>query len=360
MYLPKTTDYSSWAPGAANNEALRVEVMAQTAGQWCNLWRRWLIWLVLAGTAVIIGPKAAWGPYQYRHAIDDPLGRQKSQVYDVHGEYAVRGRKVHLASLRRMFDTGIKKLAGLHDVPAAWRCFIHDNDVVALKFSRPGNKLGTNQAVAAALLQCLYEAGFKPENFMLVGLDELPDEAVGTRPWRYGWQTQKVDFASSSDYLAQWLQEVTAIINVPSIMDDNITGLRCCLTNLSWPLLKSPARLYINHGDPFIPEIYELPQIRGKVRLHIANALRILYHGGPQVRETYIDEHGTLIFSVDPVALDRVALELIRRARRNLHLPAGANENISASYLETAYAMGLGYNDLNDFIDYHFLKHEKN
>ncbi len=193
---------------------------------------------------------------------------------------------------------------------------------------------------------------------MLVGLEKLPEEAKGTIPWQYGWQKEKVDFGSDKDYLAAWLDQVTAIINVPTLMDDNILGLRCAMANLSFPLVKSPGRLYQhmrmdlkNCGDPFVPEIYNLPQIKGKVRLHIANGLRILYYGGPVVRQTYVREASTLIFSTAPVALDRRGLELLRSSRREMVMPSGVSATLNAPYLLTAQAMGLGYQDLN-FIEY--------
>jgi hypothetical protein len=318
---------------------------------------------------MVIGRSGAETPFPYRHAIDDPLRRQKSYVfeetpdavYDVYGEYVIRGTRIHNASLKAIFNTGIKKLAGCDDPNQAWRSFIHDDDVVALKFTSVGSDpLGTNRAFAAALLQCLYQAGFKPDHFMLVGLDDLPDEAKGTRPCRYGWQQKKTDFGSDSDYLAQWLDDVTAVINIPSIMDDNIIGLHGALANLTWPMIKSPARFYQynSRGDPFIPEIFNLPQIRGKVRLHIANALRILYYGGPIVRQHFVYEYGAVLFSLDPVAMDLAAMKIINRIRRDNFMPANVPDNISVTYLQTAQDLGLGYCDLN-FIDYQHIPHEK-
>ena len=285
-------------------------------------------------------------------AIDDPLEQQKTTVRDVFGEYAIRGTKIHSASIRSMINTGITKLADRSDPNQAWRRFIHDEDIVALKFTRVGSQaLGTNHSLAVLLLQCLEHAGFQRDRIMIVGLDNWNPQQHGTRPWNYGWQKKQADLGSDHDYLAQWLDEVTAIINIPSIMDDNIIGLRCALANLSLPLLKRPARLYKNRGDPFIVEVYDLPQIRGKVRLHIANALRILYYGGPHVHPTYTYERGTLIFSRDGVALDRVALEILHTLRRDQPMPPNVSDRLFAPYLDTAYAMGLGYNDLN-FIEY--------
>ena len=258
-----------------------------------------------------------------------------------------------------MINAGIKALAQIDDPNQAWRTFISDDDIVALKFNCIGEKeLGTNTVVCEAILNQLFDAGFKAENIIIVGLQNLPDNAQQTRPWHYGWQDETVDFGSDRDHLTLWLKEATAIINIPSIMDDNIIQLRGCLANLSFPLVKSPARLYLNRGDPFINEIYSLPEIRAKVRFHLANGLRILYYGGPKVSQTYIYEHGSLIFATDPVALDHVCLQLINRARRNLPLPQYVPVKINADYLKTAEALGLGYNDLN-FIDYSFSKFEQ-
>ena len=209
--------------------------------------------LVFVAALVVIGPavNAQELPYRFMHAIDDPLELQKSEIWDVYGEFAVRGTTVHRASLHAMLRTGVKSLTGLEDPNEAWRCFISKDDVVALKFTHVGGAdLGTNEALAGALLDVFYEAGFKPENFLIVGLDELPEQADGTRPWRYGWQNKEVDFGADSDCLPVWVDEVTAIINIPSIMDDNIIGLRCSLANLSYPLLKKPARFLLVIAAP--------------------------------------------------------------------------------------------------------------
>lgn len=309
---------------------------------------------------IIAGQAYSQPVRRYRHAIDDPLGRQKSQVFDVGDPYVVRGYTVDRVQLKRIVTTGIKKISGIDEPGAAWRYFLRDEDVIALVFSPVGGpELGTNDDLALVLLEILIENGFKKENLMLVGLEELRDKAEGaqlweyaegTRPWKYGWQEKEVDFGSSKDFLAKWLEDVTAIVNIPTLMDDRIFHLRGALANLTWPLLKSPARLYISDGDPFIPEIYDLPQIRGKVRLHIANSLYIPYYGGPQVIGQHVFEHSSLLFADDPVALDRVALELLRGYRRTEYMPMGVNEAIFADYLVTAEAMGLGYGDLNNIV----------
>lgn len=319
---------------------------------------------VLLTAAAVIGPAGqneAISQEIRAGRIVDPLEQEKTVVWNVYGEFAIRGLNIHRASIRAMLQTGIKKVTGMKDPNQAWHSIIQPDEIVALKFTGIGSRrLGTNTTLAQILLQELYKVGFGPKNFMIVGIDPeyLPEEAAGTIPCQYGWQKEPVDFLGDSDHLANWIDQVTAIINIPTFLDDNIIGLRGALANLSLDTIKRPARLYVNQCDPFIAEIYQLPQIRSKVRLHIANSLRILYHGGPDIRQIYTCDHSSLIFSKDPVALDVVGLHLIRRARRTLLMPDNIPEHIDASYLETAAALGLGFTDLN-LIDYRYLKHEK-
>jgi len=323
-----------------------------------------LVISVLLASVFIIGPalqNEAISQEIRAGRIVDPLEQEKTVVWDVYGEFAIRGLNIHQASLRAMLQTGIKKVTGIEDPNQAWHSIIQADDIVALKFTSIGSRrLGTNTTVAQVLLQELYKVGFGPKNFMIVGIDPeyLPEEAAGTIPCQYGWQKKPVDFLGDRDHLVKWVDQVTAIINIPTFLDDNIIGLRGALANLSLDMVKRPARLYVNQCDPFIAEIYQLPQIRSKVRLHIANSLRILYHGGPEIRQIYTCEHSSLIFSKDPVALDVVGLHLICRARRTQLMPANVPEHIEAAYLDTAAALGLGFTDLN-LIDYRYLKHEK-
>ncbi len=319
---------------------------------------RWRVWAVMAAL-LVIGASAVFGTtYRFTRAIDDPLRRQKAPVLDVQSQYVVRGMQVNANSLQLMMQRGICRLSGEQDMKQAWRRFVHDEDVIAIVFSPlADNSLSSNDVLAKVLVESLVAADFKRDNIMVVGLADSQSIPAGTRPCRYGWQSQTQDFGSGEDYLPVWLEEVTAIINVPSLMDDNIIGLRGAIANLGWPMIKRPARFYLNGGDPFLTDIYNMPQIRGKVRLHLMNALRVLYYGGPEVRMSYIWEYGSLLFSRDPVALDAIGLELLKRARQDQSLPRGAEETIKCEYLKTAYSMGLGFYDLN-FIAYQRIQNE--
>lgn len=304
-------------------------------------------------------PQPESPPRELVYPIDDPLGLAKSCVVDVFSEYAVRGSKVHNLSIRHMITLGMTRLTGQATLEQAWHCFMDEADVVALVFTRLGSdQLATNKGLASALLQLLYESGYEPEQFMIIGLDTLPEEARGTRPVPYGWQSEVIDFGCGQVRLAKWLDEVTVIINVPTIMDDNTTGIRGALTNMCWPVIMSPADFYLNRGDPFVPEIARLAPIRSKYRLHIGNALRVLYRGGPAVELRYTEDRRSLLFATDPVAMDRVALELIRKARRSHCLSYSTDQPLNTPILKTAELLGIGYYDLN-MILYRYLDNEE-
>jgi len=316
------------------------------------------LWLL----PIIMGPSLnAQLSGSSRRAIDDPLGKQKSRVIEVRDPYAVRGTDVYLELMTRMLNTGICELSGYTDPNVAWRTYLHQDDVIALKFNRIASReFGTNKAMAGVLLDILYGIGFSPDQFLIVGLDQLPEQAAGTRKFTYGWQREQADFGSGSDHLATWVSEVTAIVNIPTFMDDNVTGLRGAMANVTWPLMKSPARPqhFLACGDPFIPEVYALAEIQGKIRLTIANGLHVLYYGGPIVDKRFAAERQAVVFCDDPVAMDRIGLEMIRNFRRTLIMPEGVDPKINAGYLLTAEAMGIGYQDFN-LIDYRWIRPDK-
>lgn len=296
---------------------------------------------------------------KYRRAIDDPLGQQRSFVYDVHGQYVVRGAKIHMPSLRKIINTGVKKVTCMENSEQAWKSLLHEDDIIAIKFCEIGGRqLATNTELCSVLLQILYKVGYKPEQFMIVGLEDLPDEAIGTIPWQYGWEEKSVNFGSSEEHLAKWINQVTAIIHIPSVMDDNITGIRGAIADMAWSAVKEPGKYFISNGDPFVAEIYHLPQIQGKVRITIANNLRSLYYGGPNIKQQFVSENGSMLFSIDPVAIDRVAIELLSKQRQQNDLPEDVDFFINAPHLITAESVDIGYQDLN-MIEYRYLQHDK-
>ncbi len=253
--------------------------------------------------------------------------------------------------LREMVEEAIRILTGAESSNEAWRKLLRPDDVIAIKFNRVGEKeLGITEPMARQLVHSLGQAGFAPERIMLI---EAPDTLVSrlkTRPRVFGWSGPEVSFGSGRDRLVAWLEEVTAIINVPFLKTHNIAGMTGCLKNLSHAVVRSPGRYHANGCAPYVGDIVALPQIRSKVRLHLMNAMRAVFDGGPEVRPENRWIYAGIVAGMDPVAVDSVGVDILNEQRIRAKLPPIAADAAGIPHLRAAAQKGLGTND-QDYIE---------
>src|SRR5205085_10922298 len=104
----------------------------------------------------------------------------------------------------------------------------------------------------------------------------------------------------------------------------------------------------------FIPSVVSLPVIREKAVLHICDAIKASYHGGPGYRPQYVWEHKTMYFATDPVALDSTGLKAIDAKRAEAGVVSVALSkpdkdshyfNCQVEHIEIAGSLSLGISD---------------
>ncbi|MEP0844658.1 MAG: DUF362 domain-containing protein, partial [Phycisphaerae bacterium] len=205
--------------------------------------------------------------------------------------------------------------------------------------------LNTTFPMASALVESLKRAGFGPGRVMLVEAPPSSTRTLKTRPPVQGFSGPEVSFGSGAEELSAVLQEATAIINVPFLKTHNIAGMTGCLKNLSHALIRRPGRYHANGCAPFVGDIVALPQIRSKLRLHLMNALRAVYDGGPAAGADNTWTHAGLIVSTDPVAADAVGLEVINERRQASNLAPIGGPDALIPHLRAAAERGLGTDD---------------
>jgi len=276
-------------------------------------------------------------------APDQPL----PDVVQAVSDDVLMPQKLHEGVLLDLLHLLLERLT--HKPPAeAWRTLLRNDDVIALKFNRSGaDGLGTVDAMLRTLVQSLVDAGFDRNQLVAVEVSPSIRAETGTRAPRSGWSSAEVDFGSGRDQLAAWLDEVTAIINVPFLKTHNIAGITGCLKNLSHAVIKHPAQFHDHGCSPYIGDIVALPAVRSKLRLHLVNALRIVFDKGPRAAEECIWDAGMLLGGLDPVALDVVGLQVVDHVRATLNLPRIAGSNGPPAYLAAAANAGLGTNQLH-------------
>lgn len=268
-------------------------------------------------------------------------------VVQITSDYVVRGRVVHKMVLSEMIDAALQRITGESSSPGAWKKILRSDDVIGLKFNRSGSAgLGVTEPFADAVLDSLLAAGFTREQIVPI---EIPANLYKSReistPVR-GWDARPTDFGSGRDQLCTFLDQVTAIVNIPFLKTHNIAGITCCLKNLSHGLIKHPARYHGSHCSPYIADIVALPQIREKLRLNLVNALRVVFDGGPSARDDSTWDAGIILASRDPVAADTLGMDIINSQRNLLGLESVDSRGAKSVHLAAAAKRGLGTNDL--------------
>ena len=79
----------------------------------------------------------------------------------------------------------------------------------------------------------------------------------------------------------------------------------------------------------------------------IIDAIKVQYNAGPGYDSRYMYNYGGLIISEDPVAADRIGLEILEFIRSKNSLPSLEEVKRPAIYLKSADEIGLGTADLN-------------
>ncbi len=274
-------------------------------------------------------------------------GLRQVRVVQAHSEHVIKPLGIHEDVLRDLVELVVTRLSGKEKAADAWHAFLKADDTIGLKFNRNGaDTIATTGPMLRALVASLEDAGFQRSQMVAVEVSEELRSATQTQAAEPGWSLEQFDFGSGSDRLAKWLDQVTAIVNIPFLKTHNLAVMTGAMKNISHAVVKHPARYHANGCSPFIGDIVALPQVRDKLRLHIVDALRVVFDGGPVAREDMIWDGGYVIGGTDPVAVDVTGLHLIDRVRKAVSLPL-IGETSPPAYLEAADARGVGTSEMH-------------
>ena len=121
------------------------------------------------------------------------------------------------------------------------------------------------------------------------------------------------------------------LINLPVLKEHNASGVTGCLKNLAYGSFNNVARTHVDpktYTDPVIPVMCSVGPLRSKSVLHIMDGIRAVYHGGPfGWNPEFVWEAKTLLIGTDPVAIDRVELEIVEQKRREVGAPSLVDRN---------------------------------
>lgn len=320
--------------------------------------RRQFLGSLAAGAAVaavgLRGARAAV-PATPDPALPAPDGA-RSRLVTVSNPIVVKGQLVNETYLNRMIEVGLTQFCGEASVRGVWRRLLQPTrqTKVLIKFNRSGaDTLGTTQSFVRVLLHSLALADIKADQIMLLDVSPEIQRTAGTVPPIVGYSATPVTVLGKTEYLSAALDWADCLINVPFVKDHYLAGISCAMKNLSHGLIKTPARWHGDRCRECIPHLYNQEAIRGKHRLTICDALRVVYDGGPEARLECTSEYSRVLIGSDVVALDAYAARLIDQIRGAHELKDLAEEHRPASYLTVARELKLGQGDLDrvDVVD---------
>jgi len=254
--------------------------------------------------------------------------------------------------VQEMVRRGITELTDKTNSRAAWLSLVSTQDTVGLKvYCKPGPNSGTRPAVVAAVAQALIAAGLPPRQIIVWDKDELElrdagffklSEELGVRvaaSAKAGWDStnyyetplignlvfgdlefeKKEEGVGRKSYVSKLVsQEMTKIINITPLLNDNAAGVCGNLYSLAIGSVDNTHRF---EGEPArlaqaVPELYAMPVLGDRVVLNITDALICQYEGGQRGLLHYSTVLNQLRFSRDPVALDILSVKELDRQRR--------------------------------------------
>jgi uncharacterized protein (DUF362 family) len=260
----------------------------------------------------------------------------------------------------RLLSTAFRVLAGEKDDKSAVKKFF-PGGVIGMKtncLARSFNSTPT--ALTDALSLLLTRTGFDENDLIIwertsrelsqagytLNASSMGRRCLGTDANGLGYSGGFYNSEEVSSLVSRILTDMVDYnINLPVLKDHSIAGLSAGMKNM-YGAIHNPNKYHDNNCDPFCAHINNLTPIKKKNRLTILDAVRVQYNGGPGYVGRYIDYYNGIIVSDDPVAADRVGLEILEHVRKRNGLPPLEKVGRPVKYLRTAQQLGLGVADL--------------
>lgn len=135
-------------------------------------------------------------------------------------------------------------------------------------------------------------------------------------------------------------KNITKLVNIAVLKHNEDSGVTWATKNIALGVTTNKVRFHIDYCARAIPEILAKPCLKDKMVLHIGEAAKI---STVSVAGARLATDNRIFFSRDPVALDRLGLDLLEAKRREQGL-----ESIReiATHVAACARRGLGTDDL--------------
>ena len=279
-------------------------------------------------------------------------GKYPGKAVRVHSESAVdtAANRVDGPTVKRMLASGMSELTGARDARDAWSTFFNPSDVVGIKVNCSGApEINSNPELVAAIIDGLISIGVPatqiyiydrfdnqlrivnypphvPQGVRIAAAESERGSILGYDPYTY----VEVDFFGEDDTRSNLTRVVsekfTKVINVPTMKEHRAAGVTGCLKNIAYGSFSNVARSHMREKTntySFIGTLASVEPLRSRTVLNVMDGLRSLWQGGPFLQSPkFLFFPKQLGLTTDPVAGDRVLLDMIEAKRREQGAPS--------------------------------------
>jgi hypothetical protein len=248
--------------------------------------------------------------------------------------------------VREMMARGMCTLTGTSTPAEAWKRFFQPSDVVGIKVNCGGHPycVSDHDIVAETVRQLMNIGVPATEIYIYERFQNQMDEVNYAPRVAKGVQIVAAEranrYADNSGYdpatyveanlfgeddtrsnmMRLISRRLTKIINIPNMKDHGATGATGCLKNIAYGSFSNVARTHLrgkSHTFSFVGTLASVEPLRSRTVLQIMDGLRGVWHAGPFARtRRYVFYPKRIFFGTDPVAMDRLLLDIIDEKRK--------------------------------------------
>ena len=195
------------------------------------------------------------------------------------------GFKVNSNILQSMLDRTVLQVTGKRKIREAWADLVKPDDIVGL-VPTPHLNPTHEELVDVVKASLMKEVGIPEKNIIMA-------QGGKRKPGR-----------------------CTALISMPALKGHWLTGIGTVIKN--YIMYSGRPSNYHQEKSAKLGEIWLIPEVKGKTRLVLVDAIHPLCDKGPQSDPRYKWAYNGLIAGTDPVAVETVCLKILTEKRHAL------------------------------------------
>ena len=286
-----------------------------------------------------------------------------------------------------MLEKAMINLTGEKKLKKAWLQFVSPGEKIGLKVNPvAGKTLTTSHAVTKSIIRQLEESGIDRSNIIIwdrrlmqlhetgyteqnypgvkvLGTEQQDEEGLYydsdgklygekmiDKEWYYWADVEgeydeytipfMVNGGRYSYFTRIVTKELDKIINVPILKNAGAT-VTAAMKNLAFGSVTNTGRLHAQLWNETCAQVCAFSPLRDKVVLNIVDGLKGCFNGGPGANPQFFCNYYTILAGTDPVAVDRIAHEIVVAKRIEEGIQKADNPRAS-TFLDMAENLGLG------------------